>query len=107
MFDGIYFDTWADDDFYNTLLPNIKNILKPNGIFSYWEGYATNYINQITVDVMYKDFEFDYKILELKNVPTKKEQYPNTSGYYFNPNWQQCVIPIITHRKKPIIKTLI
>ena len=106
-FDGIYYDTWNDPDFYDILLPNIKNILKPNGIFSYWEGISHQYINQGVTDILYKDFEFDIKILKLNNVPTKIEQYSKTKGYYFNPDWKQCIIPIITHRKTPIIKTLI
>ena len=106
-FDGIYYDTWNDPDFYDILLPNIKNILKPNGIFSYWEGLSNQYINQVVTDIMYKDFEFDVKIFELENVPTKENQYPNTKGFYFNPNLKNYVIPIIKHRKSPIKKTLI
>lgn len=106
-FDGIYYDTWNDPDFYDLLLPNIKNILKLNGIFSYWEGLSNQYINQVVTDIMYKDFEFDVKIFELENVPTKEDQYPNTKGFYFNPNWRKYVIPIIKHRKLPIKKTLI
>ena len=70
-FDGIYYDTWNDPDFYDLLLPNIKNILKLNGIFSYWEGLSNQYINQVVTDIMYKDFEFDVKIFELENVVFK------------------------------------
>lgn len=106
-FDGIYFDTWEDDGFYEIFLPKLKKILKKDGVFSYWEGISSQIVNTATTDILYKDFEFNKKLLTLNNVPSKKEQYEKVNGFYFNPNWNQCVIPIITHRKKDVIKTLI
>jgi len=106
-FDGIYFDTWDDTGFFDTMLPNIKNILKDNGIFSYWEGISHQFVNQRTTDILYKDFEFDKVIVELENVPESKEQHEKGVGYYYNPEWKQCIIPIIKHRRNSIKKTLI
>lgn len=106
-FDGIYFDTWADKGFFNTLLPHLKDILKPNGIFSYWEGASDKFINPKTINALYKDFEIDKIILELNNIPESKEQFEKSHKYYYNPDWKQCVIPIIKHRNTPIKKELI
>lgn len=106
-FDGIYFDTWEDDGFYEIFLPHLKNILKENGVFSYWEGISFQIVNGGTTDILYKEFEFDKKILTLNNIPSKKEQYESGKGFYFNPDWNQCVIPIIRHRKNEIVKTII
>ena len=106
-YDGIYFDTWDDYGFYDILLPKLKKLLKENGVFSYWEGFSNKFINTHTTDLLYKDFEFDYKKLHLKNVPSKKEQFENEDGYYWNEKWDECLIPIIKHRKTLISKNLI
>ena len=106
-FDGIYFDTWADRGFNTILLPHLKHILKPNGVFSYWEGKSNKFVNPETVNVLYKDFEIDKIILELNNIPESNEQFENSYGYYYSPDWKQCVIPIIRHRNVPIKKIII
>jgi protein arginine N-methyltransferase 2 len=106
-FDGIYFDTWADKGFFSTLLPNIKNILNKGGVFSYWEGSSNESINQNVINILHMDFELDKIIIELKNVPTAEEQNEQIKKFYYNPNWKQCIIPIIKHRTTPLIKTLI
>ena len=81
--------------------------LKPNGIFSYWEGASDKFINPKTINALYKDFEIDKIILELNNIPESKEQFEKSHRYYYNPDWKQCVIPIIKHRNTPIKKELI
>jgi len=106
-FDGIYFDTWADNGFFTTLLPNIKNILSKGGVFSYWASRSNESINEKTINILHKDFELDKIIFELNDVPNAEEQNEQIKKFYFNPNWKQCVIPIIKHRTTPLIKTLI
>ena len=109
-YDGIYFDTWADKDHYTLLFPAISKILKPNGIFSYWEGRSDNDVCNYTKSILYSEFDFDKKIVKLDNVPTAEEQFENETekdNAYFPPEWSQCVIPIITHRKTKFIKPLL
>lgn len=106
-YDGIYFDTWNDNDVFDTLLPHIKNILKPNGVFSVWDGYSEEFIDPKIVNLLYEDFKIDSISLKLDNVPNNKEQFERGGGYYFNPNRKQAIIPIITHRKTKFKKNLI
>jgi len=98
QYDGIYFDTYRDDGFLDQLLPLVKKVLKPNGIFSYWEGRYDKYIDPQVTDVLVKDFDYTFEILKLNKVPKFSEQSSQGSGY-FNEDWQQCVIPIIQHKK--------
>ena len=106
-YDGIYFDTWNDNDVFDTLLPHIKNILKSNGVFSVWDGYSEEFIDPKIVNLLYEDFKIDSISLKLDNVPNNKEQFERGGGYYFNPNRKQAIIPIITHRKTKFKKNLI
>jgi len=106
-YDGIYFDTWNDNDVFDTLLPHIKNILNPNGVFSVWDGYSEEFIDPKIVNLLYEDFKIDSISLKLDNVPNNKEQFERGGGYYFNPNRKQAIIPIITHRKNKFKKNLI
>ena len=106
-YDGIYFDTWNDMDIFNILLPNIKGILKPNGIFSIWDGVSDEYVNPKIVNLLYEDFQIDSISIELGNVPNTKEQFEKGGGYYFNPNRKKAIIPIITHRRDTLKKSLI
>jgi spermidine synthase len=106
-YDGIYYDTFYDNGFYDLLLPNIKNILNKGGVFSYWEGSSDQSINRKTIKILHKDFEFDKIIIKLNNVPDTEEQNEKSKKFYFNPNWNQCVIPIIKHKTTSLIKTLI
>ena len=106
-YDGLYFDTWNDNDVFDTLLPHIKNILKPNGVFSVWDGYSEEFIDPKIINLLYEDFKIDSISLKLDNVPNNKEQFERGGGYYFNPNRKQAIIPIITHRKTKLKKNLI
>lgn len=96
-FDGIYFDTYRDSGFGDTLIPSLKNILKQNGVFSYWEGRYKDYIDPSVSDLLVKDFDFTFEILKLNNVAKFSEQTTTGTGY-FNENWDQCIIPIIKHK---------
>jgi spermidine synthase len=95
MFDGIYLDTFHDSGKGDTFVPILKKILKPNGIFSYWEGVSKDYMDPHFTDFLVKDFDYSFEILKLDNVPSFEEQ----GTPYFDENWTQCVIPIITHKK--------
>lgn len=98
QYDGIYFDTYRDAGFIDQLIPLVKKILKPNGVFSYWEGRYNSYIDPLVTSALVKDFDYSFEILKLKKVPSFKEQTSEGNGY-FNEKWDQCVIPIIKHKK--------
>lgn len=97
FFDGIYFDTYRDGGFGDTLIPNLPNLLKPNGIFSYWEGRFDKYIDPSVTDLLVGNFDYTFEIHKLDKVPSFKEQSKQEQGY-FNEQWTQCVIPIIKHK---------
>jgi protein arginine N-methyltransferase 2 len=106
-YDGIYFDTWLDYGLYNILFPNIKNILKLNGIFSFWNGYSDRIIDPNIVNLLYEDFEINTLSIKLDRVPKSIEQFENGDGYYFNPKFKKALIPIVTHRQHSFKKTLL
>ena len=94
-FDGIYFDTWADnfDDFKNGLITKLPYLLNKGGVFSYWvntDTKDTNMIklcNTIGLDIQYEKFKVD--------VP--KEQYKNKNKGYIDSNLEYVLLPIITN----------
>ena len=106
-YDGIYFDTWEDFGFETTFLQNLKYILKPNGIFSFWYGYSDTTINPKIINLFYENFEINSVSIKLDSVPKSKEQFGSMGGYYFNPRFSNAVIPIITHRQLPFKKSLL
>jgi len=106
-YDGIYFDTWEDFGFETTFLQNLKYILKPNGIFSFWYGYSDTTINPKIINLFYENFEINSVSIKLDSVPKSREQFGSMGGYYFNPRFSNAVIPIITHRQLPFKKSLL
>lgn len=94
-FDGIYLDTFMDSGLGDKFIPQLKKLLKPSGIFSYWEGKYNKYINPELTDYLVKDFDFTFEVLKLSGIPSYKEQ----GGVYINEKWDQCIIPVITHKK--------
>jgi spermidine synthase len=105
-YDGIYFDTWMDEGFYDLFLPKLDSLLKPNGIFSYWVHTPFPEALLKTKNKLLLNFDIDYKIISIENTPTHKEQFQN-GGKYWNENWKECLIPIIKKRKTPINKTIL
>lgn len=99
QYDGIYFDTYRDAGFIDQLIPLVKKILKPSGVFSYWEGRYNSYIDPLVTSALVNDFDYSFEILKLNKVPSFSKQAFSGNGY-FNEEWDQCVIPIIEHKKK-------
>ena len=102
QFDGIYFDIWGKGETFtfDLLFEKVKNILKPNGIFSYWFGdthkSSPNHLN------LFEKSGFDVKwksvVFRDGEVSSSDEQFINGDGYYFNPNQKFCFIPILTRK---------
>lgn len=93
-FDGIYFDTWQDDLFYSKLVPYMRNLLKPNGIFSYFGNHANiDYIKNLFNKY---GMEVSYESITLDNIPDRKIQYEN-GGYYWKEDWTNYNVLRITN----------
>lgn len=94
-FDGIYFDTWADNygDFKNGLINKLPYLLKKGGIFSYWVNTNTKDTNiirmchKLKLDIRYEKFEID----------APKIQYKNKNKGYIDSNLKYVLLPIITN----------
>lgn len=101
-FDGIYFDTWADnfDDFKNGLITKLPYLLNKGGVFSYWVNTDTKDTNIIKLcdtlglDIQYEKFKVD--------VP--KKQYKNKNKGYIHSNLEYVLLPIITNPNEPLPK---
>tara|TARA_R110000803_G_scaffold59729_5_gene118581 strand:+ start:3466 stop:4083 length:618 start_codon:yes stop_codon:yes gene_type:complete len=81
-FDGIYFDTWLEDQSpFNKIVPNL---LKPNGIFSFFNNYS-HHINNISVE-NYEDLNFNFNIIN-HPIPHPEETIHNKlKDKYVKPN---------------------
>jgi len=88
MFDGVYFDTWAEDD--GAFHANMWRLINPGGYYSFFNK-TEDPVNQqmnpryIILHNWYDDPEM-IKI-KLENVPTQAEQNTKgTEGWYWNPD---------------------
>lgn len=101
-FDGIYFDTWADNpyDFRNGLIRRLPYLLNKGGIFSYWVNLNVRDIDMIELcesiglEIRYERFDI--------NVPEK--QYKNKNKTYINSDLKFVMLPIITNPNEPLPK---
>lgn len=84
-FDGIYFDTWQDSEFYSKLVPYMRNLLKPNGIFSYFG----NHTNLDYIKSLFEKYgmEVSCESMIIDNIPSRRIQYEN-GGYYWKEEWK-------------------
>lgn len=102
-FDGIYFDTWADNpyDFRNGLIKRLPYLLNKGGVFSYWvnmDSIDYNMIemcNDLGLDIRYERFDID--------VP--KRQYKNKNKTYIDSDLEYVMLPIITNPNEPLSKS--
>jgi protein arginine N-methyltransferase 2 len=101
-FDGIYFDTWADNphDFRNGLIRRLPYLLNKGGIFSYWVNLNVRDIDMVELcesiglEIRYERFDI--------NVPEK--QYKNKNKTYINSDLKFVMLPIITNPNEPLPK---
>ncbi len=87
-FNGVYFDTWAEDDII--FHANMWRLINPGGYYSFFNKTEDPTKRQmhpkyIPLHNWYDDPEM-IKV-KLENVPTQKEQNTKgTDGWYWNPN---------------------
>ena len=96
-FDGIYIDTWDEevDDFHR----NVPNMLKPNGIYSYFNNprgdekalHMTDLDHEIFKDICNIEFEE----LSLDQIDDVYKQTVN-GDFYWHPDWKTYYCPVFT-----------
>tara|TARA_Y100000389_G_C17387388_1_gene477847 strand:+ start:541 stop:1167 length:627 start_codon:yes stop_codon:yes gene_type:complete len=94
-FDGIYFDTWLESQM--EFDKNVKNLLKPKGIYSFFNNPNGGVINNIakqSYNILNKDFDITPIEISIKNDSNQslKHQYFDTKlKTYYIP---RCVIKV-------------
>lgn len=96
-FDGIYIDTWDEeiDDFHR----NVPNMLKPGGIYSYFNNprgdekglHMTDLDHEIFKDICNIEFEE----LSLDQIDDVYKQTVN-GDFYWHPDWKTYYCPVFT-----------
>ena len=92
-FDAIYIDTWQDD--WLPLLENLHNMLKPSGIFSFFNNVGPLFQNPKTKDwkirpdiekILSEKFDIEYKSFELPWIASPQEQRSDGKVYWHPDN---------------------
>ena len=95
-FDGIYFDTWEDNG--GDFLVNVPNILKDDGIFSYFNNPREDekglHMTDEDYDLITKWGEVEFEPIELDFVDSTDRQRTDGLIYWF-PEWKNYYCPII------------
>jgi protein arginine N-methyltransferase 2 len=95
-FDGIYFDTW--DETQEDFDSYIPNILKENGIYSFFNNPRFDEHGLHTDPKQYEIFKkygtIDYELINLPWIDDKERQNPH-NDYYWDPEWKTYYIPIV------------
>jgi spermidine synthase len=92
-FDGIYFDTW--DDHQDNFDRNVHNLLKEDGIFSFFNnpGQSTRYYeeNDFYVlerhsDILTKNLNMNFQYQEIKtDIPEGLDYWSSNNKHYYHP----------------------
>ena len=93
-FDGIYYDTWDDKGLMTHLVPNLHNLLKIGGVFTFW------YEKNIPCKELEKILDSRYFSLEYKKIkiPLKKPGVVK-EDYYIDPQLDEVLLPIVIKKK--------
>lgn len=102
LFDGIYFDTWEDST--GEFLTHVSNILKQDGIFSYFNNPREDekglHMIEEDYDIIKKWGDIWFEPIELDFIDSTDRQ--RTDGLiYWYPEWKTYYCPIIKKKKAP------
>lgn len=101
-FDGIYIDTW-DEVFYE-FHENIENILKPDGIYSYFNNPRDDEHGLHTDPAEYQMLEhkmnMDFEAFEIDWVSDWDTQSPDGDERYWDPTWTTYYAPVFTLKQE-------
>lgn len=100
-FDGIYFDTWSDDDFVK-LIEWLPNILKPKGKMTFFNNPKndTEKLKYPTCikHLVEKHFNLEIFPFEIEFIDTPYRQTGDPDRCYWSPFWKTYYSPILTLR---------
>lgn len=95
-FDGVYFDTWEDNG--GQFLIEVPNILKDDGIFSYFNNPREDekglHMTDEDYDLITKWGEVEFESIELDFIDSTERQRTDGLIYWF-PEWKNYYCPII------------
>jgi len=99
-FDGIYFDTW--DNTYSKFLDRVSYMLKPDGIFSYFNAPKDGHLNLYPYTSIYnytslirQQLFYDYYVVDISESnkngqrPDGDTYFPINQSYYALPVWSK------------------
>ena len=93
-FDGVYIDTW--DEVLYDFHAYVHNILKPNGIYSYFNNprgdAAGIHTDQESYDILSKNFNMEYDSFEIEKIDSIERQTA-TGQFYWHPDWKTYYSP--------------
>lgn len=98
-FDGIYFDTWAEDQRYFDA--NVKDILKPDGTYTFFNNPRGDekgiHIAEDSFEILKHFFNFELKEFRIPKIDSIESQ--RTDGnYYWHPENSIYYSPLCTLR---------
>jgi protein arginine N-methyltransferase 2 len=88
-FDGIYFDTWLESQKEFDI--NVKNLLKPKGIYSFFNNPNGGVINNIAKQ-SYDILKSSFDIIPIE-IPIKNDSNQSLKHQYFDTNIKTYFIP--------------
>lgn len=78
-FDGVYYDTWADDE--KAFLSKAYQLLKPGGIFSFFNNHidrrVSPFVNEISYKILKENFRISSLLQTLEFIDTPQRQGSN------------------------------
>lgn len=98
-FDGIYFDTYADDNF-RLLVEYLPNILKPNGKMTFFNNpkndtMGLKYPNNIQ-DLVERYFKIEFHEFKIDFIDSPYRQTGDENRCYWSPFWKTYYSPILS-----------
>lgn len=97
MFDGVYFDTWDEEDIAFHL--NIQRLINPGGIYSWFNKSTNPYEIQMGGKYIPLTQWFDIECEKLDILPaSQKEQADGGDGFYWNPEHTIYWHPVATRK---------
>lgn len=92
LFDGVYYDTWNDDE--KAFFSLVGKIVRPGGVFSFFNNHIDRrippYINQVSFNILKENFRISSFLQNLDFVDTAERQGNNVywdkkNNKYFHP----------------------
>jgi len=90
-FDGIYIDT--HDEYLLDFHKNVHQIMKPNGIFSFFFNPSHPTLNNDVINILSKNFNIEYKSISLEHIPEIQGK-DNSKMIYWDPLIKDFKFPI-------------